>query len=265
VNTRIPEPIDGIDIHNHVYPGKDGHLDRARAESLLEGCSRLGIRRLCVSHPLTSEQPSPDDVRRANDIVIEAMAYSDRFIGFCFVNPGYARAAVAEMERCIRQGGMRGTKLYHQYFVCDPAQTAVMECAADLGVPVLMHAGKVMDAPTRRQQPRLSHAEHFLQAVRMFPRTTLIQGHIGGGGDWEWNLRHLETRCGVYLDISGSVVDAGIVARTVAALGAEHVLFATDGSLEEGVGKLLAAGLSDADLALICQGNAERILGLRRA
>lgn len=264
MKTRIPRTIDCIDIHNHVSAGPDGRLDRARAEALLEGCSRLGIRRLCVSYPLTSDQPAPDDVRRVNDVVLEAMAFSNRFIGFCFVNPGYAREAVAEVERCVRQGGMRGVKLYHQYLVCDPAQTAVMECAADLGVPVLMHAGKVMDAQTRRLQPRLSNAEHFMRAARLFPRTTLIQGHIGGGGDWEWNLRHLETRPGVYLDISGSVVDAGIVARTVAALGTDHVLFATDGSLEEGVGKVLAADLSSAELALVCQGNAERILGLRR-
>ncbi|NLF17493.1 MAG: amidohydrolase family protein [Lentisphaerae bacterium] len=265
MKTRIPESVNCIDIHNHVSAGADGRLDRARAEALLDGCARLGIQRLCVSRPLTHEQPTPDEVRQANDTVLEAMAFNDRFIGFCFLNPGTAREAVAEMDRCIRQGGMRGVKLYHQYLICDPAQTAVMEAAADMGVPVLMHAGKVMDSTTRRLQPRLSHAGHFVQACRMFPRTTLIQGHIGGGGDWEWNLRELEARPGSYLDISGSVVDAGIVARTVATLGADHVLFATDGVLEEGVGKLLAAGLSDADLAKVCQHNAERILGLRRA
>jgi predicted TIM-barrel fold metal-dependent hydrolase len=190
------------------------------------------------------------------------MAMDRRFIGFCFVNPGHAREAVAEMRRCVLDCGMRGVKLYHQYLVCDPAQTAVMECAAELGVPVLMHAGKVMDTQTRRLQPRLSNAEHFIRAAALFPRTVLIQGHIGGGGDWEWNLRHLETRPGTYLDVSGSVVDAGIMRQTVAALGADRVLFATDGSLEEGVGKVLAANLPASTLRLICQGNAEHILGL---
>jgi len=260
----IPSEIDCIDVHNHVHPGRDGQLDRTAAAALLEGCTRLRIRRLCVSNPLTGDQPSPEEVRRANDVVLDALAMSDRFIGFCFVNPGFAREAVAEIRRCVVDHGMRGVKLYHQYLVCDPAQTAVMECAAELGVPVLMHAGKVMDAQTRRLQPRLSNAEHFVRAAAMFPRTTLIQAHIGGGGDWEWNLRHLETRPGVYLDISGSVVDAGIVRRTVAALGADRVCFATDGSLEEGVGKLLAAGLTAPELRLICQGNAERLLRLRR-
>jgi hypothetical protein len=42
----------------------------------------------------------------------------------------------------------------------------------------------------------------------MFPDTTLIQAHIGGGGDWEWNLRVLETcPTNVYIDTSGSVID----------------------------------------------------------
>jgi predicted TIM-barrel fold metal-dependent hydrolase len=264
MRTRIPEEIDCIDIHNHVSRGRDGRLDRERAQSLLDGAARLGIRRLCVSEPLTSDSPSPDEVRRANDTVLAAMEMSPRFIGFCFVNPGYAREAVAEIRRCVVAGGMRGVKLYHQYLVCDPAQTAVMECAAEIGVPVLMHAGKVTDSLTQRLQPRLSHAAHFCRAAALFPRTILIQGHIGGGGDWEWNLRQLETRPGVYLDLSGSVIDAGIVARTLAALGVERVLFATDGSLEEGVGKLLEAELSDAELRLVCQGNAERILGLGR-
>jgi len=194
-------------------------------------------------------------------VVLEAMALSPRFLGFCFLNPGYAREALAEMERCIVQGGMVGVKLYHQYLVCDPAQTPVMERAAELGVPVLMHAGRVMDAANRARQPRLSHAGHFVRAARMFPDTQLIEGHIGGGGDWEWNLRTLEdSPPNVHIDISGSVIDSGIVDRTVAAMGVERVLFATDGILEEGVGKVLAARLEEADRKRIFADNARALL-----
>lgn len=258
----FPPGLPVIDFHNHVSSGRDSHLDRDRAQALLDGAASLGIQRLCVSRPLTTDCPSPEDVRGANDTVLEAMAMSPRFLGFCFVNPGHAREAVAEMRRCIVEGGMRGVKLYHQYLICDPAQTAVLEYAAELGVPVLMHAGKVMDSATRARQPRLSNATHFVKAAAMFPGTALVQGHIGGGGDWEWNLRHLETRPGSYIDISGSVIDAGIVLRTVRTLGADRVLFATDGILEEGVGKLLDAGLNTKDLALVCGGNAARLLHL---
>jgi predicted TIM-barrel fold metal-dependent hydrolase len=193
------------------------------------------------------------------------MAMSERFLGFFFVNPGFAREACDEIRRCL-DGGMVGIKLYHQYRVCDPAQTAVMELAADRRVPVLMHAGHVMDSATRLRQPRLSDASHFLKASEMFPETRFIQGHIGGGGDWEWNLRVLEDRPpNVYIDISGSVVDAGIVRRTVDTLGVDKVLFATDGSMEEGVGKLLAAGLSDDEAEAVAGGTMRALLAERRA
>ena len=258
--TGFPEHIHAIDIHNHVWPGPDGRLDRVRAQALLDGAGILNIESICVSTPLMSDAPSPDEVRRTNDFVFEAMAMDKRFLGFCFVNPGHADDAVTEIRRCVVDGGMRGVKLYHQYLVCDPAQRPVMECAAGLGIPVLMHAGKFISMAHQLTQPRLSHAGHFIRAVKMFPGTKLIQGHIGGGGDWEWNLRQLECRPGTYIDISGSVVDAGIVRRTVDALGADHVLFATDGFLEEGVGKLLDAGLSEDELELICRRNAEKLL-----
>jgi predicted TIM-barrel fold metal-dependent hydrolase len=207
------------------------------------------------------DAPTPDEVRLANDVVLQAMDLSDRFVGFCFLNPGYAREALQEVERCVVDGGMVGIKLYHQYRVNDPAQRPVMDRAAELGVPVLMHAGKVMDARTRARQPRLSNAAHFGVAAAMFPDTTLIQAHIGGGGDWEWNLRVLET-CppNVHIDTSGSVIDRGIVDRTIAAMGVERVLFATDGSLEEGIGKVLEADLSPEDRARVLAGNARALL-----
>jgi predicted TIM-barrel fold metal-dependent hydrolase len=261
-----------IDVHNHVWDIRrggsglqSGKLDVRHAERLLYKGDKLGIDYYCVSVPLMSDAPTPDEVRMANDVVLQAMDLSDRFVGFCFVNPGYAREALQEIERCIADGGMVGIKLYHQYLVCDPAQRPVMDRAAELGVPVLMHAGKVMDAVTRARQPRLSNAAHFLSAAKMFPDTTLIQAHIGGGGDWEWNLRVLET-CppNVYMDTSGSVIDRGIVDRTIATLGVDRVLFATDGSLEEGVGKLLEADLKPDEQATVFAGNARSLLARPR-
>ena len=97
----------------------------------------------------------------------------------------------------------------------------------------------------------------------MFPETLIIQAHIGGGGDWEWNLRILETRPNIYIDTSGSVVDAGIVDRTVAALGVDRVLFGTDMNWEAGVGKVLDARLNPADREKVFAGNMKAILARR--
>jgi hypothetical protein len=262
-----------IDAHFHVtdvdrdagFSRSTGKLDREEAERSLRQAGKLGIDVLCTSFPLTSESPTPQEAQLANNITLEAMAMSERFLGFCFLNPGYARESLGEIERCIVDGGMVGIKLYHQYRICDPALTPVMQRAAELQVPVLMHAGKGRDTETQTQQPRLSDASHFVRAAAMFPDTTLIEAHIGGGGDWEWCLRHLENRPpNLYLDISGTVIDAGIVDKTVAAIGLDHVLFATDMSMEEGVGKVLDADLTDEQRERIFAGNMKDILARRR-
>ncbi|MFA6714076.1 MAG: amidohydrolase family protein [Victivallaceae bacterium] len=253
-----------IDAHNHVW-SKDGKLNIEDMENLLEAAERVGINRLCVSTPLNTPCPKPDEFRKCNDIVFEAMKKTDKFIGFCFVNPGYVRETLDEIQRCVVDGGMAGVKLYHHYFICDPALTPLLEKAAELKIPVLMHAGKVMDTATRLAQPRLSNAEHFIKAAKMFPETIFIQGHIGGGGDWEWNLRMLEdSPANIYLDTSGSVIDGGIVRKTVAALGEDRVLFATDMAFEEGVGKILDAGLSETQMRKIFHDNISGILNRRK-
>lgn len=264
--TRLPDEFCCVDVHNHVDADSDGKLDHAKAQALLDGASRLGIMKIGVSMPRNDETVNPDEFCRRNDMIIEAMEMSDRFIGFCFVDPHFPEEAVAEIERCIVKHGMAGIKLYHQFFICDDAQKPVMDKAAELGVPVLMHAGKCTDPKTIAAQPRLSNAGHFLEALKKFPDTILIQAHIGGGGDWEWNLRMLEgiTSDNYYIDISGSVIDSGIVRRTIEAVGADRVLFSTDMLLEEGVGKLLAAKPTREEFVKICSGNWNRIVSRRR-
>ena len=64
--------------------------------------------------------------------------------------------------------------------------------------------------------------------------------------------------------MSGSVVDHTIIRATVDTVGAERVLFATDGSFEEAVGKLQAAHLSEEDILKITSGNFNKILQRRK-
>lgn len=261
---RILDGYNATDAHNHVHV-RNGKLDIADTENLLDAASKLGIDKICVSVPLATPCPTPEECRKCNDIVFEAMKFSDRFIGFCFVNPGYAKECLDELERCVVDGGMAGAKLYHQYFICDPALSPLLEKAAELKFPVLMHAGKVMDSQTKSAQPKLSNTEHFIKAAKIFPETIFIQGHIGGGGDWEWNLRmHEGSPKNIFIDTSGSVIDTSMIRKTVAALGEDRVLFATDMSFEEGVGKVLDAGLSDSQMRKIFHGNFAKILKMRK-
>lgn len=264
---KIPSRFHAVDMHNHLWAGaQSGLVDSAALERLLRAADLLGIDRIGISNPITSETVTGAEIKLANDVTLDAMKQSKRFFGFAFVDPRDPKAAVAEIDRCVKLG-MVGVKLYHQLLVCDEGQRPVMDAAANWGIPVLMHAGKVTDPDTIARQPRLSHAGHFLKALEMFPDTTLIQAHIGGGGDWEWNLRVLN---GIdsdryFIDLGGSVCDAGIVRRTVDAVGASRVLFATDMSMEEGVAKLAAARLGELELEQILSGNWRRIEARRKS
>lgn len=263
---RLPEKYHTVDAHNHVW-FKNGELDETRMKDLLTAADLLGIEKICVSVPLVSPSAPVEMCRKANDVTLKAMQYSDRLLGFCFADAAFGDAMIEEIDRCIIEHGMIGIKLYHQHKLQDRVQAPLMKRAAELGVPVLMHAGLARNSDTVARGPLTSHAGDFLEALEVYPDTMFIQGHIGGGGDWQWNLRTLETvkSDNYWIDLSGSVIDAGILRDTVNAVGADRVLFATDGSFEEAVGKLQAAHLSEEDIMKITSGNFNKILQRRKA
>ena len=258
---KFPPQYHTVDAHNHVWMRADKTLRTDDMEATIAKMDTFGIERAVVSCPITTSAHVPAaEYRCANNAVLEAMkCHPNRFIGFCFVDPADP-GAVAEIERCVA-AGMAGVKLYHQRLICDEAQRPVMECAARLGIPVLMHAGKICDDASMKRQPRISNAAHFLKALEMFPDTMLIQGHIGGGGDWEWNLAVLNglRNPNYFIDLSGSVCDAEIARRTIDAVGVGSVLFATDMSFAESVAKTLHARLDRPTMHAILHDNFQHI------
>lgn len=262
---RLPEHFHTVDAHNHVWL-QDGKLNEKRMCDLLDAADAIGIEKVCVSVPLTCPYASAEMCFNANNAVYQAMQYSDKFIGFAFADAAGGEAMLQEVDRCIAELGMAGIKLYHQHKLQDRIQAPLMQKAAELGVPVLMHAALARNAGTIERGPLTSHAGDFLEALEVYPDTMFIQGHIGGGGDWQWNLRTLEIveSDNYWIDLSGSVIDAGILRDTVDAVGADRVLFATDGSVEEAVGKLQAARLSEKEMIKIASGNFEKIMARRK-
>jgi uncharacterized protein len=153
-----------------------------------------------------------------------------------------------------------GVKLYHQYTFDDPAVVALVREAARRNAIILLHQGKATDEETRKAQPLLSDGMHIARLAEAVPQAHLICGHIGGGGDWEWTLKALRDSPSVRLDTSGSVVDAGMIEFAASQVGVGRLLFATDMSIEEGVGKILGARIGDAEKRAIFRENAERML-----
>lgn len=235
-----------VNWHEHVWDDATGKFNEHQCDLFVEAARKTYMDVVVCSLPVSGGSPDPATISRKNDVIAEAMDRHPNFIkGMAFINPGFSREAVAEIERCVNELGMIGIKLYNQYFISDPVLHPVIEKCIELDIPILEHAGKQMNLPIT--QPFISDGIHFAKVAEKYPEAAIIMAHVAGGGDWQWSLKAIADCPNIYTDISGSVYDEGIIEQTVSYLGAERVLFGTDGSFSQGIGKLLAANISEKD------------------
>ena len=252
-----------IDCHMHVARSvRDG--EHGNVDVVIEAANALGIELLCTSRPITNNiDSSPEAVRIANDLILAAMKrHPGRILGYCFLIPGY-KETIPELQRCL-DAGMIGVKLYNQFKYSDPICHPIVEHCIKWQVPILGHAGRLCDPPTIKRQPNISDASEFCKLSKRYPEVMLIHGHLHGGGDGEWNIKRLRDCPNVYLDTSGSVLDANTIELAVNVLGHKRIVFGTDTKLETGVGRILSAQLSSEQRADIFAGNMQRILDRRK-
>lgn len=256
-----------IDVHNHVMQAvQRDQADWSEVERIVAAAEFLGIERLCCSRPVTGGVMADiEQVREANDSVLAAMRrYPGLISGFCFVQPGNGRQAIEEIDRCL-QAGMVGIKLYNQYKYNDPMVFPIAEKCIEEQIPFLGHSAHLTDAKSLAAQPKTSDSLDFCQLSGRYPELMLILGHINGGGDWEWAIKGLRDCPNVYLDTSGSVLENDTIGMCVQELGHERLLFATDLTMEGGVGKILSANLTDEQRQDIFWRNAQHIFERRKS
>ena len=254
-----------IDCHGHC--SHDGSYGLS-ADEMVKSLDRYGVDKICCSRPMSTRpaEATPKEVRLRNDTILQSMKmHPERIMGFCYVNPGFAQNAQDEIARCVADGGMAGVKMYHQYKMDDPVQYPVIERCIELGVPVLTHAGWPSAPETMERQPNIATGAQYADVAPRYPEAMFICGHIGGGGDWERQLKGLRDAPNVFLDTSGSVCDAGMVERCLRELGADRLLFGCDGSMERGLGKVADARMRTSERRNIMGGNFLGILARRKA
>lgn len=252
-----------IDAHDHLHH-RGRPTWREDDKKLIDAADRLGIDQLCCSI-LPPERPTTlEGFRECNRWMAEALErFPSRVLGYVFVNPGYTREALEEVRRYVGDHGFIGIKLYNDHRADEPVLWPLVELAIELGVPILHHAGHTRWLP--QPQPRISDAGHLSVLARRYPEATIICAHIAGGGDWEWTIKALRATPSLYLDLSGSVIDEGVVEMAVEELGAERLLFACDMSFTASVGRIRGAQITEEARRKILGENMQKILGRRRA
>ncbi|MBM4186764.1 MAG: amidohydrolase [Gemmatimonadetes bacterium] len=255
-----------VDVHAHFYHPASQRIDwQERNESRLAAGERIGIAwhvaSILGSWGRTSPTyfPSPTDVTVGNDALLELISVHPRRIkGYVCVNPNYTEHAISEIERCVAQG-MIGIKLAASRRADDALLDPIGECAAHYGLPILHHVWQ----HRRKEWPgqEASDAVELCQLARRHPEVSFILAHIGGGGDWRHSLHAVRRADNVFVDLSGSGVDYGMVEAALDAVGHTRLLWGADLTLCTGLAKLryLDIVLEPAALNAVRWGNAERI------
>lgn len=246
------------DLHCHLS-GVPGRTPDERMSELIRYADRLGITRLCVYMGMNwSYDPSPEDFRKQNDEVLQALSrWQDRAFGFVYLNPKHGKESLAEIDRCIRDGPMVGVKLWVAQHADSPELDPIVARATELKAVVFQHTwikitGNLPGESTPMQLAALA-ARH--------PNASLICGHTGG--DWEQGIRAVRAHRNIAVDLAGGDPAAGITEMAVRELGAERVLYGSDAagrSFASQLAKVRGADVPDAAKRLILAGNLKRLL-----
>lgn len=259
------EPL--IDIHAHFYQEGSGRADwKQLNDNRLHFGDRIGITwhvaSVLGSWGRTSPTyfQSPSDTRAGNAFLWHfAKAESRRVRGYVAVNPNDTDVAIASINEGAAEGAV-GLKLAAARRADDEQLNAVIQRAADLGFPVLHHIWQ----HRRRHWPGqdISDGADLSRLAERFPKVAFILAHIGGGGDYAHTFAAVRDVPNVYLDLSGSGVDRGMLDDALDAVGPGRMLWGADITLCTGLAKLRALeviGLNAADHSAIRWANAVRI------
>ena len=253
-----------IDVHAHFYTDASGRGDwRMVNEARMAAGDQMGITAHVASILGTwgarspTYFPSPDDVSHGNEAMLElTKAYSGRVFGYCVVNPNYPDHALAELAKRLDEG-MIGVKLAASRRANDALLDPVTAYAQERGVPILHHVWQHRRHEWLGQEA--SDAVELVELAMRYPEAKFLLAHIGGGGDWSHSLRAVRDVANVWVDLSGSGVDGGMLEAVLEAVGPTRTVWGCDVTMGTGWAKLRyleSLGLPSSDVARIKSGNA---------
>jgi predicted TIM-barrel fold metal-dependent hydrolase len=181
--------------------------------------------------------------------------FPDRLIGYARLHPQVKGKAIKLLEEAILDLKFKGLKIHPESIITHPyheACIALIKKAGELGVPTLFHCGdESMSLPLQ-----------IAEVAEKCPDSKIILGHMGGYFHVDDAIKVAEKYENIYLETSAMPYPDKIN-EAVSRIGAERVLFASDGpgcnpDLE--VKKIKFSGINDIDYRLIMSENFEQIL-----
>jgi predicted TIM-barrel fold metal-dependent hydrolase len=255
-----------IDVHAHFLHDRSPRADwQQRNASRLRAGERVGITvhvaSILGSWGATSPIyfPSPCDIEYGNSFLLQLQRKHPSLIrGYAVVNPNFEDHAIGELTRCL-DAGMIGIKLAASRRANDPLLDPICRVAEQRHVPVLHHIWQHRRREYSGQEA--SDAAELGALAQRHPKVNFLLAHIGGGGDWIHSLAVVSGIPNIFVDLSGSGVDGGMLEACVEAVGVKRLLWGCDLTIDTGWAKLryLEYLLTPAELELVSWRNASRI------
>jgi len=236
-----------IDIHSHI--GGWRAWDSVTPEQRIAMMDRTGIRISVTS----SLRALAGDIARGNDEVLEVIRrFPGRFFGYAHVSANYPDSLQSELERCFRNPGMRGIKVYQNGIPFDDARfTPVWDFAEAHNIPILAHtwAGVLTSFDT---------------IALAYPSVNFLIAHAGSDFTYQTYCDFAKKVPNFYLDLTYSREHTNMIEHFVATVGAQRIVWGTDEPLfamSHQLAKVLFARISDDDKIAILSRNSARLFG----
>jgi len=174
-----------------------GHSD-VRAKLAVMDAHGISLTVLSINDPGPEwfGDDGPAIARVMNDFIAEVVrGHPQRFIGLCVLPWQDMRAARLELERCVRDLGMKGLLLYTNLagrFADEPPFRQLFGWAEELDIPVLLHPAKPLTAALLKDYEMISAVgnmfDNTVALTRILmagildahPRLRLVCPHLGG-------------------------------------------------------------------------------------
>lgn len=241
------------DAHAHVGGFSRFFTPRREAEQMVEVMERTGVALAVVSALRALE----DDTIAGNAEMLDVLdRWPSRFRGWAVFNPW--SSTTAELLGVLAHPGVVGVKIHpdlHEYPATGTRYEPVWRLAEEQRIAVLTHswATSQFDDPTM-----------LAQIAHRHPDVPILLGHSGASpAGFELALELALEHPQLYLEICGSRYSGAVLSRTVAAIGADRVLFGSDFpfiDLRPALGRVAFAALTEDEREAVLGSTARRLL-----
>jgi aminocarboxymuconate-semialdehyde decarboxylase len=198
-----------INWHAHVMPPseRDSPTWQGKCPATLENLLRIneeaGVDMSVVSNPVHYIKGKPHDealkaIQEVDDFIAECVAQApDRLVGFASSVPGGGSGFLKELERGVKELGLRGVIVnssHNGHYPDEDEARGFFELVTALDIPVFVHAPaysfgeecmrmyRLISSVGRASDECLSLARMIVRGVwEQHPTLKLVGAHLGGG------------------------------------------------------------------------------------